>query len=700
MKKKFLAVNVALALGAMVVGSAAYAAVANTTLAAKPVTAAPVTGAQSVALPGNVVVSESYVGIINVVPYYSVQGGNTVALSITNNDQKNGKVVKVRFRGATWSDDVLDFQVFLSPGDIWTAALTNEGGVAKLNPTGDTTVTRPLIPAGGVPFQADLRVAGEPGNTLEGYVEIITLADIPPTLNGKNNGAAAEFGGGLDDTVIGGSGSADEVHTNPLYTVTKHSAAGAAPLAYTNDAVYKATIDALVQDSYWKYPNAGATVDDATSIHLYQTDDPAFTTPQPQGAVYDGKSQFGADKNHVTDDWLQFPTNGISSYVTVINVQDRKAYTLQATALKNAPVLEGLNDADDAAAAGLYTTAAVQNGGAYGASATDYHGAIKAYFEQNPVTVTWAGLGEKITADKIFGDTGGAFGVTGIVAYAGLELNELDLPDLSTPTTAAVAAVIPSTGVSAGVLRPVAGAHYPGGAAAAQRDLVAAALQAQGFGFEYVTDLGLNASTDIVVNQPVRRYYYWYAAASATNYHREFSAPSGYWNVFGESNTPYASLAGASNSIKVGGYSFTGREEEAVVAPSGGSSFSPAPSVPQLPQLLIGEVSVIAVNGVTGQPSEALGAKLTKNVATVGGGYRNGWGYLTTTTEAVVGKPTAAELTAAGDNLGFAPATGGQAHLLLKNRTWLPYIAYSAINVYSPASGAVYGTTLPVRVNK
>jgi len=58
-----------------------------------------------------------------VFPYFSAQGDNATLLSITNTDTVNGKLVKVRFRGAANSDDLFDFQVLLSPGDVWTAAV-------------------------------------------------------------------------------------------------------------------------------------------------------------------------------------------------------------------------------------------------------------------------------------------------------------------------------------------------------------------------------------------------------------------------------------------------------------------------------------------------------------------------------------------------------------------------------------------------
>ncbi|GHU23692.1 hypothetical protein FACS189488_06790 [Betaproteobacteria bacterium] len=730
MKKKFLAVNVALALGAMVVGSAAYAQ-ASVRLSALSAAAPATAGNQSIALPGNVVVSDDHQGLINVVPYYSVQGGNTVALSITNNDTLNGKVVKVRFRGAEWSDDALDFQVFLSPGDIWTASVTRDldadgKPVAKLNWSGDTTVTRPFLDASGAQFHNDYRVAGEQGSTLEGYVEIITLADIPPRLNGATgSGATAgqEFDAPTNDSAVANS----DTHVNPLYTAIKHvkTASGKfVPPAWSDSVLYDATIASLIQDSYWKYPVVGLEVRDTPTVaatngvHLYQDATPTLGQDKANGAVWSGKSQFGASPDRASDDWLQFPTPAISSYVTVINVQSRKAYTLQATALRNGAVVEGIN-ATNNNATGFYATKAVST--ATGATAAapvtnDANGAIKAYFAQYETDVAWTTTGktggEFITADKIFGEPSTAtwtghegkwVASPSIKAHAGLPLYELDLPDLSTPTTKLVADIAFADIGDTGAQLVTGAGVYPGGAAAAQRDLVAAALQSSGYNFEYVTDQGLSASTDIVFNQPVRRYYYWYTKlddASTAPGHRVFTNPAGKYNVYGEIGTPYDVLRGESNSILTTGYAFNGREEELVEQSSaGGSTWSPKPPVVKPPTKgLIGEVSILAINGSTDPlvPSGALDALLTKNAEKAGAaGYENGWGtHLTATT----GTPPTGVFVAATttDDFGFS-AGGTDSHALLKSTKDLPFIAYTAINVYSPASGAVYGTTLPVR---
>ncbi len=141
------------------------------------------------------------IGHILLVPYYTAQADNATLLNITNTDVVNGKAVKVRFRGASNSDDVFDFQVFLSPGDVWTANISKRAdGVATLT-TADASCTKPakatLNATGFVTSRLDsaATAAQRATGTLEGYVEIFNMADIAPTL-----GAAV----------------------NPLFTAVKH----------------------------------------------------------------------------------------------------------------------------------------------------------------------------------------------------------------------------------------------------------------------------------------------------------------------------------------------------------------------------------------------------------------------------------------------------------------------------------------------
>lgn len=116
-----------------------------------------------------------------VVPYFSTQNGNATLLNIVNTDTTNGKLVKVRFRGAGNSDDLYDFQVLMSPGDVWTANVTKdaETGVSVLT-TQDNSCTIGLGNGKFSTLRTDPTKAEPANETREGYVEFINMADVPP----------------------------------------------------------------------------------------------------------------------------------------------------------------------------------------------------------------------------------------------------------------------------------------------------------------------------------------------------------------------------------------------------------------------------------------------------------------------------------------------------------------------------------------
>jgi len=169
MKKSTLALSIAAALGGL---GLAGTASAMTTL--------DTTGTAS-----SLSLNARGIGHQLVFPYFTAQGDNATLLSIVNTDTTNGKLVKVRFRGASNSDDLYDFQVLMSPGDVWTAAVSQNAttGVAKMT-TGDNSCTLPQsVAADFSTSRVDPRPAkGDSKNeTREGYVEIINMADIIST---------------------------------------------------------------------------------------------------------------------------------------------------------------------------------------------------------------------------------------------------------------------------------------------------------------------------------------------------------------------------------------------------------------------------------------------------------------------------------------------------------------------------------------
>jgi len=147
-------------------------------------------------------------GQVLLYPYYTVQNKGTnffdTIITIVNSDSVNGKAVKVRFIEGKASREVLDFNLYLSPNDMWTGAVTRDLGNNPILRTSDNSCTSPEIPivttvAGGSPSGFGTSVttiretafvnflyaspndgANDPSlnRAREGYLEVIQMADL------------------------------------------------------------------------------------------------------------------------------------------------------------------------------------------------------------------------------------------------------------------------------------------------------------------------------------------------------------------------------------------------------------------------------------------------------------------------------------------------------------------------------------------
>ena len=97
MKKKILAA----AIGAMLVGGSAFAGVADT-----------------------VRISTDGTGDLLIAPAYFIGGGMSTDLKVINTDQKKSVVAKVVFHHPSTSAEILDFLIYLTPGDVWTGTVS------------------------------------------------------------------------------------------------------------------------------------------------------------------------------------------------------------------------------------------------------------------------------------------------------------------------------------------------------------------------------------------------------------------------------------------------------------------------------------------------------------------------------------------------------------------------------------------------
>ena len=138
-----------------------------------------------------VYLSPDGVGQALIYPYYTVQSANGNAfntyLSIVNTTSRS-TAVKVRFLEGRNARKALDFNLYLSPNDVWTAAMGPQDASDQspaLMITADKSCTSPPIPAGGVAFRnfyySGANTDSGPNTldrTREGYFEIIEMASL------------------------------------------------------------------------------------------------------------------------------------------------------------------------------------------------------------------------------------------------------------------------------------------------------------------------------------------------------------------------------------------------------------------------------------------------------------------------------------------------------------------------------------------
>ena len=253
MKKNVLALSIAAMIGGLgFVGTASADLIPGTggvTNAEKPVNLDGLrvkgddTSRMSVTTASDLTLSEGGVGHMLLVPYYSAQNNNMTVLHVVNTDSVNGKAVKVRFRGAANSDDVMDFQVFMSPGDVWTAAVTaGADGIAQVQ-TADNTCTVPSLGFNTPQAFTTSRLnpnhtdEAKASGTREGYVEIFNMADIPSDKIYTVDGKPAQ---------------------SPLFTAIKH-VSGVAPCSVAGSAAQTTLTDIALENytNEWDAANVG-----------------------------------------------------------------------------------------------------------------------------------------------------------------------------------------------------------------------------------------------------------------------------------------------------------------------------------------------------------------------------------------------------------------------------------------------------------
>ena len=133
-------------------------------------------------------VNTEHTGEALIFPFYSAQNGNDTLISIANTTADT-KAVKVRIIESQESEEVLDFNLYMSPQDHFAFAITADGDGAKLV-TADTSCTVPAITDGEQAFTdlllLEAAAGDDPAQVLGdaasreqiGYIEVIEMGQV------------------------------------------------------------------------------------------------------------------------------------------------------------------------------------------------------------------------------------------------------------------------------------------------------------------------------------------------------------------------------------------------------------------------------------------------------------------------------------------------------------------------------------------
>ncbi|MGA7297817.1 MAG: hypothetical protein WBW92_09950 [Rhodanobacteraceae bacterium] len=274
-------------------------------------------------------------GQVLIYPYYTVQAGQQTYVSVVNSTDV-AKAVKVRFIESYNSREVLDFNLFLSPYDVWTgtifalsdAGLTGDGAAFG---TSDNSCTVPSFAnlstsVGNLHYQpfsnsefSGAKSDGGPtdvSRTREGYVELIQMADIA-----DNNGTAtavthvqpAGVPAGCGSSLLRDTGNTDFVApTGGLFGAGQIiDVANGTLYSYNADAIQGFSITPLFRDSGSLDPNLSAANTDLAgnaTANVFQGTGVVSATYPPASAIDAVSAVF--DASSLMNEWISNASGG------------------------------------------------------------------------------------------------------------------------------------------------------------------------------------------------------------------------------------------------------------------------------------------------------------------------------------------------------------------------------------------------------
>lgn len=253
-----------------------------------------------------------------VYPYFTAKSshGNpfNTYMSIVNH-AGDSKALRIRLRDSTDGIVLASFNVFLSPGDVWTAAVVPAGSSSRLI-TADRSCTSPAFTAeGGLPNGITLVDPNGAGTTGEGWIQVLEMA----TLTGGSATAIAHDASGAPANCAAVQGDAVETAapTGGLSgTLTLINVASGMDFTMAADALADLSTRSYYRVAPDSYPDFNAAEIDSVSVVVANGAIYRSTWARPEDAVsavymrrsFAGEFVLDAGTNSNTDFVVTYPT--------------------------------------------------------------------------------------------------------------------------------------------------------------------------------------------------------------------------------------------------------------------------------------------------------------------------------------------------------------------------------------------------------
>ncbi|GAA0423694.1 hypothetical protein GCM10009133_35320 [Cocleimonas flava] len=268
-------------------------------------------------------------GDLALVPYYTVRDNFVTGVHITNTSDQT-QVVKLRLRRGSDSADALDFNLIMSPFDVWVGTINDDDGVLGIS-SSDNTCTAPQATgtdSNGKPKWEAPDVFAANGAADEGYLEVIGMAaadeDQPisvAALHGSDGTPRSCLSARSNFFIANQSGPAATTST-------------AGPAATQGDSVYEETGNVLKVSYFIRDAATGMEMGD-NATHIVDFSDEAMMTHQQGGlnnglltgfdfpdldggiagqrGLYDSSIRLSLGADAIMNDWSFNATNGVST---------------------------------------------------------------------------------------------------------------------------------------------------------------------------------------------------------------------------------------------------------------------------------------------------------------------------------------------------------------------------------------------------